>query len=109
MKVEQFEAKNQFRLYDVGIDVLQSYNSKVVEITNYQGCVQCITLGRDWDYSTTTSKYVYQFLDDYSNIRICGRKNKRKYINDLIKECKEDKLGFIQENKCVLVYNEGMV
>lgn len=110
MKVEQFLAKNQFRLYDnYGVNILQSYDSKVVEISNFSGCVETIVLGRDWDYSRTTSKYVYEFLDRYSNIRIYGVKNKRKYINDLIEECKEDKLGFIQQNRCVLIYSEEMV
>ena len=108
MKVKQFIHANQFHLYGDDKDILQSYNSKVVEITNYQGCIQCITLGRDWDYSTTTSKHVYEFLDQYSNIRIYGVKNKRKYINDLIQEYKEDREGFIQQNNCSLIYNEEM-
>lgn len=108
MKVEQFFHANQFHLYGEDKNILQSYDSKVVEITNYQGCYQCIILGRDWDYSTTTSKHVYEFLDQYSNIRIYGVKNKRKYINDLIEECKSDKVGFIEQNRCVLIYDENM-
>lgn len=79
MKVEQFMAKNQFHLYGEGKHILQSYDSKVVEISKDK-----IVLGRDWDYSITTSKYVYEFLDSYSNIRIYGITNKRKYIRKLI-------------------------
>ena len=109
MKVEQFLNRNQFRLYDTDINILQSYNSKVVEITNYRGCVQCIKLGCDWDYSTTTSKHVYAFLDEYSKVRICGITNKRKYINDLIKECKQNQRECIDKHGYVIVYDEEMV
>ena len=68
MKVEQFYRANQFRLYGEGKNCLQSYNSLVVkiELDNYNK--QKITLGRDWDYSTTTSKHVYLFLEEYTNI-----------------------------------------
>lgn len=108
MKVEQFEHANQFRIYGEGKNILQSYNSKVVEITEYQGCYQCITLGRDWDYSTTTSKHVYDFLDEYSKVRIYGVANKRKYIRDLIEEYKNDKNKFLDKYNFVIVYNEEM-
>lgn len=109
MKVEQFLNRNQFHLYGDNKDVLQSYNSKVVEITNNPGCVQCIILGRDWDYSTTTSKHVYAFLDMYSKVKICGVTNKRKYINDLIKEYEKDKRKFVEKHNFIIIYNEEMV
>lgn len=83
MKVEQFEAKNQFHLYGEGKHILQSYDSKVIVI---QG--DSIILGRDWDYSRTTSKYVYLFLEYYGYINFWNISNKKKYINDLIKEGK---------------------
>lgn len=108
MKVEQFLNRNQFHLYGKNEDILQSYDSKVVEIT-YNGCIECITLGRDWNYSTTTSKHVYAFLDQYSRIRIDGVANKRKYINDLLKECKENRIEFIAKHNYIIVYNEEMV
>ena len=108
MKVEQFLNRNQFHLYDDETDILQSYNSKVVEITNNPGCYKCIKLGRDWDYSTTTSKHVYAFLDEYSKVS-CGITNKRKYIRDLIEEYKENKEKFLQEYNFVIVYDEEMV
>ena len=85
MKVEQFMNRNQFHLYGEGKDILQSYNSKVVEIEwettpgNY-----LIKLGRDWDYSTTTSKHVYAFLEEYANMSFANITNKRKYIQKLI-------------------------
>lgn len=86
MKVEQFYNKNQFRLYGEGQNCLQSYNSLVVKV-NYVGTMT-ITLGRDWDYSNTTSKHVYLFLEEYANISFNGVKNKRKYIQDLINQGK---------------------
>jgi len=88
MKVEQFYAKNQFHLYGNGKHELQSYNSLVVRITGNSYANLTITLGRDWDYSTTTSKYVYMFLEEYADVVFYGIKNKRKYINDLIKQNK---------------------
>ena len=82
MKVEQFYNKNQFHLYGAGIDILQSYDSTVVSINNNG----TITLGLDWDYSTTTSKHVYMFLEEYGNISFNGIRNKRAYVNKLIRE-----------------------
>ena len=82
MKVEQFYNKNQFHLYGAGINILQSYDSTVVSINNNG----TITLGRDWDYSTTTSKHVYLFLEEYADINFYGISNKRAYINKLIKD-----------------------
>lgn len=83
MKVSQYLHSNQFELRGEGKLCLQSYNSLVVEISNGK-----IILGRDWDYSTTTSKHVYAFLEDYSNINFYGVTNKRAYVNKLIKEGK---------------------
>lgn len=87
MKVEQFYNKNQFRLYGEGQNLLQSYNSLVVKIEGDFYNRQ-ITLGRDWDYSNTTSKHVYLFLEEFANISFNGVKNKRKYIQDLINQGK---------------------
>lgn len=109
MKVEQFLNRNQFHLYGDNKDILQSYDSKVVEITNNRGCVQCIILGRDWDYSTTTSKHVYAFLDVYSNVKIYGVANKRKYIKDLLEEYKENKREFVERHNFIIIYDEEMV
>lgn len=80
MKVEQYIHANQFHLYGDGKHILQSYDSKVVVIDQ-----NGITLGRDWDYSTTTSKHVYDFLYYYGGINFYNITNKRKYVNDLIK------------------------
>lgn len=88
MKVEQYQNKNQFHIYGNDEDILQSYNSTVVIIKHYNednANIHLITLGCDWDYSKTTSKHVYMFLEEYGNIYIpYNEKNKRKYIQSLI-------------------------
>lgn len=81
MKVEQFYNKNQFHLYGEGKDILQSYDSTVVVIDR---ATRSITLGEDWDYSMTTSKHVYLFLEDYGDINFYGITNKRNYVRKLI-------------------------
>lgn len=93
MKVEQFLNRNQFHLYDDTKDIFQSYNSQIC-IIRKDSCE--VILGRDWDYSTTTSKHLYAFLDIYlydyledmngDNIKNTLRhtNNRRKYIQKLI-------------------------
>lgn len=49
---------NQFIIRTNKGTFFQSYNSVVAKIDN-KGVV---TLGRDWDYSNTTRKYLYEFL-----------------------------------------------
>lgn len=101
MKVEQFLHSNQYHLYerkeDYNIDCLQSYNGLVVKIEeNNKDYKKTIVLGRDWDYSKTTSVHVYQFLEKYAGIYIpYNETNKRKYIQKLI-------------DNGEIVYNEGM-
>jgi len=61
MKVNQFKVKNQFILKDnKGNQYLQSYDSIIVkrDINNK------ITLGQNWDYSTTTGKYRNLYLKE---------------------------------------------
>lgn len=84
MKVKQFYNKNQFLIDGKEETCLQSYDSLVCEINLNGG----ITLGRDWDYSNTTAKHVYLFLEDYGNINFNNITNKRKYVNELIKNGK---------------------
>ena len=88
MKVEQFYSKNQFRLYGEGKNILQSYNSVVVVI-EYPKNGYKITLGKDWNYSTTTSKYVYMFLEEFlpsDIVNFDNKTNKRKYVEKLIED-----------------------
>ena len=91
-KVEQFYNKNQFVIKtDKGI-VFQSYNSVIAIYEN-----GVLTLGKDWDYSKTTTKHLYLFINDYARrIDFLGvkgfdlasslntEKNKRQYIQNCI-------------------------
>lgn len=80
MLVSQFHNKNQF-LLDLGDKiVLQSYES-VVCIWDY--AEHKLTLGYDWDYSNTTRKHVYMFIDEYCNNEVrevLFTNNKRKAV-----------------------------
>lgn len=62
MKVEQLENKNQFIILSDDGDVeFQSYNSRIAKI-NKNGTLE---LSSRWDYSKTTLKHLYIFLDRY--------------------------------------------
>lgn len=67
MKVYQLENTrgrawaNQFVIEGNGKTQLQSYSSIVVSIEENGD----IKLGPDWDYSNTTRRAVYKFLDDH--------------------------------------------
>ena len=67
MKVEQFEndkgkpVMNHIVITDekTGMKLFQSYSSLIVKIKNGK-----VTLGKDWKFSTTTSKYRSMFLGE---------------------------------------------
>lgn len=92
MKVQNFYNKNQFIIFGGdAIVTLQSYNSIVAEI-NKQGT---LIFGNDWNYSKTTLKHLYLFINDYFNLlgdftqKLFGyefnnSKNKKAYIQKLI-------------------------
>lgn len=95
MKVEQFEVKNQFVLENDEQLIFQSYDS-IIAVYNKES--HEITLGKDWDYSRTTSKYLYEFLDTYFYYnnklsdklidiirKLPSTANKRQLINNAIK------------------------
>ncbi len=89
MKVEQYKHANQYHIYNGIEDDLQSYDSLVVRVVYNDGHKQTnniykIILGCDWDYSTTTTKHVYDFLEKYTNVNFYNVSNKRKHVNDLI-------------------------
>ena len=97
MKIEQFKTKNQFILrdYENKKTYFQSYNSMIALINNID---DTITLGKDWHYSTTTSKYLYMFLDEEASYTFTGLNgqdlcyelrtatNKRDYIKKCIEK-----------------------
>lgn len=89
MKVRQFYNLNQFIIEGEGKKIFQSYDSTIA-IIDYQK--QTLTFGRDWDYSHTTMKHLYMFLDEefyLSNInqdieKALHTNNKRKALQSLI-------------------------
>lgn len=89
MLVKQFYNKNQFIITDGNKIVFQSYDSTIAEIVNGR-----LVLHTDFDYSKTTQKYLYLFIQDYYcnfdyNTReiLCNlqySKNKRAFLQNLI-------------------------
>lgn len=72
MKVENMvsersgrEVANQFIIRDENRIVFQSYSSVIAVIDYSKNGAERLTLGRDWDYSNTTAKYLNQFLRDF--------------------------------------------
>lgn len=91
MRVEQFYNKNQYLILGGdAIVTLQSYNSIVASIDKKGN----LNLGKDWDYSSTTLRHLYLFLqdniylmDEYSKKLtedILKSDNKKQYIQNLI-------------------------
>ena len=56
--------KNQFVITEGNMIAFQSYSSRVCEIVKPcgMGYDALVRFGRDWDYSQTTSKHLYNFL-----------------------------------------------
>lgn len=91
--VQQFYNKNQFIINTEKEITFQSYDSTIATINKKTGV---LTLGKDWDYSKTTLKHLYLFLQDYkcniecyiySKIFHGGfdySKNKRAFLQNLI-------------------------
>lgn len=91
-RVEQFYNKNQFIIKGGSGITFQSYNSTIANIDNKGN----LTLGKNWDYSKTTLKHLYLFLNDYQSLiehytrsQIFSNgfdysKNKRAFLQNLI-------------------------
>lgn len=82
MKVNQFYNKNQFVITEGSKRVFQSYDSTIAINDNGK-----ITLGRHWDYSKTTSKHLYLFINEYCHFNDFNieMKNKKQWIENKIK------------------------
>ena len=82
-------AANQFVINKNGIVYFQSYESPICRIENNK-----VTLTSDWDYSNTTRKHLYIFLEqNYKGYLLnLSRESKRKSILAAI-EKKSIKLG----------------
>lgn len=85
--VSQLENKNQFLIIGDNFKVFQSYDSLIAIYNVDDGS---IILGCDWDYSNTTKKHLYIFMDDYCCLKdidyLYSKKNKSAYIKKLIKD-----------------------
>lgn len=69
---------NQFiRIVDDGI-VFQSYKSNIAYIRN-NGILE---IGKDWDYSQTTSKYLKQFINEHTIFIYKDHKSFEKEIKE---------------------------
>ena len=59
---------NQFVMVGDNKAIFQSYDSIICVIDYSKEGAERITLGRDWDYSRTTAKYLHQFLTEYAHM-----------------------------------------
>ena len=70
-------ASNQFVITANGATYFQSYNSVVAKIQNGN-----VYVSNYWDYSKTTMKHLYIFLNDYGYGHLCSAKDMRKAIKE---------------------------
>lgn len=70
---------NQFIIENDNVYTFQSYNS-VVAVVNFDNST--ITLGNDWNYSTTTSRYRNAFFQALGLDEMSDTESVRKAIND---------------------------
>ena len=86
LKVRQLENKNQFLIISDGFYYFQSYGSLVAV---YDRNKQELVLGCDYDYSNTTRKHLYIFINSVCAYKyyelIANKRNKRKAIENAIK------------------------
>lgn len=89
MKVRNMESPrtgrpvaNQFIIADDHRMIFQSYESMIVDIDFAHSTV---TFGRDWNYSTTTSKYRNEFLDMY--LPSLADTKKLKMLEQIVRGC----------------------
>ena len=82
--VYQLEHANQFVITSGSKKIFQSYES-VCAIYDTEECT--LTLGRNWDYSNTTLRHLYLFIDRVCNTYALGlpyhpkKKDIQKAIN----------------------------
>lgn len=81
-KLNNSTIKNQFIIESTEKIVFQSYDSTIAVVEG-----QKLTLGKDWNYSATTLKHLYKFMDEYAcsySIMVMSSSNKRREIQRLI-------------------------
>lgn len=82
-KVSQFYNKNQFIITTNEGTYFQSYDSVIAYKDRKTGIIKVTPY---WDYSNTTRKHFYLFLEDYTRYTPSGKKC--EYVRNLIKENK---------------------
>lgn len=98
MKVEQFYNKNQFVIF--GGDAIVTFQSYQSTIANFEKNGN-LNLFEDWDYSKTTLKHLYLFLNEYKYLasdftkklidKVLKSNNKKQAIQKLI----DDEIIFV--------------
>lgn len=86
MQVKQFYHKNQFIITDDDENIInfQSYNSKIAKLDKQKNI---LTIYKDFNYSQTTLKHFYKFIDDFVyQININNSKNKLESIKKLFNQ-----------------------
>lgn len=86
-KVTQLKNKNQFIINTNEYRFFQSYDSLIAV---YNKATHNLTLGCDWDYSNTTRKHLYIFINQYCccatiDAALNNATNKRQAILKMIK------------------------
>lgn len=101
MKVEQFYNKNQFVIFGGdAIVTFQSYQSTIANF-NKKGT---LNLFKDWDYSKTTLKHLYLFLNDFKYLASDFTKN---LINKVLKSNnKKQAIQKLIDDEQIFVINE---
>lgn len=101
-KVEQFYNKNQFVIFGKSETIFQSYASTIAIIKDYK-----LTLGRDWDYSNTTLKHLYLFLNDYI---YCFNSELREKLQEVLSYRNKNKRASIQKliDQKIIKYNKNL-
>lgn len=85
-KIKQFYVKNQFVNESEDVVIFQSYDSI---IASYDKKTRLLTLDAYyWDYSRTTSKYLYKFINEYCYNIFCRDIHSKEQVKYLIKNNK---------------------
>ena len=72
-----YSVRNQFVIYDENGITFQSYRTKIATIKNGN-----VYINRNmWDYSRTTSKYLYQFLRQ-NNVKVYNKNDVQRLIDN---------------------------
>ena len=71
-------AKNQFIIINNGITYFKSYSSTIAKIT-LNGT---LILGKNWNYSNTTLKHLYEFLRQNNLGKIANKKSLQCLIDN---------------------------